>query len=122
MTSPAEIADRCAKVRRLAQGGASTRQIAAQLGVSKDTVRRDLVRPDAPPQTPAERRAARVAQSEAAVRQAGAAAQAVAAAQPAYTIADDATAQRWCAELRAAAEELLAHAARFADYYPSATA
>ncbi len=121
MTTPAEIADRCAKVRQLAQDGASTRQIAAQLGVSKDTVRRDLVRQVGPAETPAQRQARRVAQAETAVSRACAAAQDVAEAGPAYVLVDDATAERWGAELRAAAELLLAQADAFADYYPRAT-
>jgi transposase-like protein len=121
MTSPTAVADRRATVRRLAQDGASNRQIAAQLGICKDTVRRDLAQQDAPPATPAQRRAHRLAQAEDAVSQASAAAQAVADAHPAYATADDETARRWCGALRAAADALAAQADAFADYYPCAT-
>ncbi|MFJ9644846.1 DeoR family transcriptional regulator [Streptomyces sp. NPDC101206] len=107
-------------MRQGAPTGASTRQIAAQLGVSKNTVRRDLTRQVGPTEAPAQRQARRVAQAETAVRQACAAAQVVAAASQAYVLVDDATAARWGAELRAAAELLLAQADAFADYYPRA--
>lgn len=129
MTSPAEVATRRAKVRRLAQGGASSRQIAKEIGVSKDTVLRDLAQ-DAPaeptPETLAQTRAAlrarKLAQAEEAVRQASAAVQAVIAARPSHTITDDATARRWCGALREASDALAAQADAFAEYYPSATA
>ena len=122
MTTPTEIAQRRAKVRQLAHGGATNRAIAAQLGISKDTVRRDLATPDAPPATLAERLAHRKAQTETAMAQLSAAAQAVDGTRPAHTVADDETAMRWCADLRATATRLLAHADAFAEYHPSATA
>ncbi|MCY0961553.1 helix-turn-helix domain-containing protein [Streptomyces sp. H27-H5] len=122
MTSPTEVADRRATVRRLAKGGASNRQIAAQLGVSKDTVRRDLSQEDAPAGTVAQRLAQQVAHTEAVMSQLCAAVQAAVEARPAYTLADDATAQRWCAELRAASGALAHLAGAFAEYYPCATA
>ncbi|WP_328620707.1 hypothetical protein [Streptomyces sp. NBC_00354] len=126
MTSPAEVATRRARVRQLAQSGASSRQIADELGVSKDTVLRDLRQSDAPveapPETPAQRRAARLAQAEEAVRQASAAVQAVIEARPSHTITDDETARRWCGALRNAADALAAQADAFAEYYPCATA
>ncbi|MCY0943556.1 hypothetical protein [Streptomyces antarcticus] len=121
MSTPAEVAERRAKVRQLAQGGASGRQIAAQIGVSKDTVRRDLALPDEPVVSRAERMAQRAAQTEEAVSQLGAAVQDVIDARPAYTLADDETARRWCGALRAAADQLAAQADAFADYYPRAT-
>lgn len=122
MNTPTEIAQRRATVRRLAQGGASCRAIAAQLGVSKDTVRRDLEAREAPPASMAERLAQRAAQTETAMSQLSAAVQAVDGARPAYTVTDEATAARWCAELRATVARLMAHADAFAEYYPSATA
>ncbi|MFB8035893.1 helix-turn-helix domain-containing protein [Streptomyces sp. NPDC056004] len=121
MTGSLTVAQRRAQVRHLAQTGASNRAIAAQLGIGKDTVRRDLAADDAPSLTRAERFAARVAQTESAMSQLGAAAQAVADAKPAYTPADEETARRWYAELRATVARLAAHADAFADYYPSAT-
>ncbi|NUK22052.1 helix-turn-helix domain-containing protein [Streptomyces lunaelactis] len=121
MTGSTTVAQRRATVRRLAQSGASNRQIAAQLNISKDTVRRDLAAQEAPPMALAERLAQRAAQTESAMRQLSAAAQAIDDARPAYTVTDAATARRWCAELRATAARLMAHADAFADYYPSAT-
>ncbi|MFF3398263.1 DeoR family transcriptional regulator [Streptomyces sp. NPDC002659] len=121
MSTPTEIAQRRARVRQLARGGASCRAIAAQLGVSKDTVRRDLEAADAPPATPAQRIAQRAAQTESAMSQLSAAAQAIDDARPARTVTDSETARRWLTELRATAARLDAHADAFADYYPSAT-
>ncbi|HET6356074.1 hypothetical protein [Streptomyces sp.] len=118
MSTPTEVAQRRAEVRRLAQTGASNRAIAAQLNISKDTVRRDL---EAPPTALAERLAQRAAQTESAMRQLSAAGQAVDDARPAYTVTGPEMARRWCGELRAAAARLMAHADAFADYYPSAT-
>ncbi|MFD4245082.1 hypothetical protein ACFWP3_26365 [Streptomyces sp. NPDC058525] len=125
MTTPAEIADRRARVRQLAQGGASNRAIAAKLGVSKDTVARDLAHtpdPVAPPVvSQRERLAQRVAHAERAVRQASAAAGAVAYVRPAAVFTDDATAERWWRTLREAADQLGAAADAFAAHYPAAT-
>ncbi|MFI9063232.1 helix-turn-helix domain-containing protein [Streptomyces sp. NPDC053429] len=121
MTSPAEIATRRTVVRQLAQGGASSRQIAERLGVSKDTVLRDLAHTAPVPMTRAERLAQQTAQTEAVMRQLCAAVQAAGEARPAYTLADDATAQRWCAELREASGALAELADQFAAYYPCAT-
>lgn len=121
MSTPTEIAQRRAEVRRLAQTGASNRAIAAQLNISKDTVARDLAHTDAPPKTPAQRIAHRVAQTKSAMIQLSAAAQALDDTPPAYAVTDDETARRWCTELRATAARLMAHADSFADYYPSAT-
>jgi IS30 family transposase len=116
-----EVATRRNTVRQLAQTGASNRQIATQLGISKDTVARDLSQLGDPRAPLAQRLAHRAAQAEEAVSQLSAAVQAVVEARPAYTLTDDATAQRWCAELRAAADQLLAQADHFADCYPCAT-
>ncbi|MCX5112194.1 helix-turn-helix domain-containing protein [Streptomyces sp. NBC_00378] len=121
MTGSPTVAQRRAQVRQLAQDGASNRAIAAQLGISKDTVRRDLATPEAPPQTRVEKFAARVAQTESAMSQLSAAGQAIDDARPAYTPVDEETARRWYAELRATAARLMAHAEEFAVYYPDAT-
>lgn len=118
MTGALTLAQRRAAVRQLALGGASNRAIATELGISKDTVARDL---DAPVETPAQRMAHRAAHTETVMRQLSAAAQAVAEAVPARTITDDETARRWWTELRATAAQLMAHADQFADYYPGAT-
>lgn len=117
MSTPVAMAERCVRVQRLADGGASIQQIAAQLSISIDTVRRDLKREDAMKQWLTQR----AAQAAAAVQQAVVAAQAVADVQPAYTLAGDETARQWWADLRAAAEKLTAAADAFADYYPCAT-
>ncbi|MFD5507001.1 hypothetical protein ACFWIB_04390 [Streptomyces sp. NPDC127051] len=121
MSTPAGIAGRCAKAYRLAKGGASTQEIAEELGVSTDTVLRDKKRFPTAAAARAHLLAHHAAQAEAAVRQAVTAAQAVTEARPGYTIVDDETAGRWCSELRAAAEQLAAAASAFADYYPSVT-
>ncbi|MFI8278543.1 helix-turn-helix domain-containing protein [Streptomyces sp. NPDC085929] len=121
MSSPAEVAERRAAVRHLAKTGASNRAIADQLGIGKDTVARDMSQVDDPRAPMAQRLARAVAQADAAVAQASAAVQAVSEARPAYTLADDETARRWCGALRAAADELAAQADAFADYYPCAT-
>lgn len=121
MTSPTEVATRRAKVLQLAQGGASSRQIADELGVSKDTVLRDLRQADAPPATQIERLAHRVAQADHAVRQACAAAQSVADINPASVFTDDATADAWRRSLRATVAQLVAQVEAFNDYYPCAT-
>lgn len=122
MTTPAAVAERRAIVRQLAQGGASSRQIAEQVGCSKDTVLRDLAQPDPAVAARAALRAQKLAHAEEAVRQASAAAQAVIDAQPSHQITDEETARRWCGALRAAADALAAQADAFAEYYPCATA
>ncbi|MGW2591971.1 hypothetical protein ACWCXC_17130 [Streptomyces sp. NPDC001515] len=116
------VTERRTRVHQLARTGASQRAIAAQLGVGKDTVRRDLAHPAPPVETPAQQHARRAAQTDDAMRQLCAAAQAAIDADPAHTITDDETARRWWTELRATADSLLAHADRFADYYPGAGA
>ncbi|MFE5296419.1 helix-turn-helix domain-containing protein [Streptomyces sp. NPDC056632] len=114
MTTPTEVAQRRAAVRRLAAQDLSNRAIAEQLGISKDTVARDL---RAPALSLRQLAAERAAQTDAAVRQACAAAQGAADARPAYVITDEDTARRWHGDLRAAAAQLLALADQFTDYY-----
>lgn len=118
MSSPTEIADRCVEAHRLRATGASTQQIADQLGVSTDTVLRDLKRQPGPDAGPAQRLALRATQTHTVVRDAALAAQAVTDLGPAYTMTDDATATQWHRTLHAAAAQLLAAAAAFTDYYP----
>jgi transposase-like protein len=131
--TPPAVAQRRAKVRQLSQRGASLRDIASQLGISKDAAWRDLratatpdETPDATPEpsaeTPAQRQANRVAQVETALRQLCDAAQAVDDATPALTITTDAAARRWAAQLRDTAAQLSRAADQFADYYPAAVA
>ncbi|WP_327263940.1 hypothetical protein OG444_22830 [Streptomyces sp. NBC_01232] len=121
MTTPTAVAERRVRVRRLAQGGASSREIAEQVGCSKDTVLRDLAQPDPTVASRAALRAEKLAHAEEAVRQAVSAAQAVVGARPSHQITDDATARRWCGALRAAADALAAQADAFAEYWPCAT-
>jgi transposase-like protein len=128
--TPPAVAQRRVRVRQLSEGGASLRDIASQLGISKDAAWRDLratATPDetpvAPPgETPSQRQAHRVAQAETALRQLCDAAQAVGDATPAHTIIDDATARRWAAQLRDTAAQLSRAADEFALYYPAAVA
>jgi transposase-like protein len=124
--TPPAVAQRRATVRQLSQRGASLRDIAAQLKISKDTARRDLAATetaDAPPaETLAQRMAHRVAQTETAMQQLCDAAQAVNDATPALTPADDETARRWVRQLRDTAAQLSRAADDFATYYPDAVA
>ncbi|MGW6979965.1 hypothetical protein ACWGE1_11035 [Streptomyces sp. NPDC054932] len=108
-------------MRQLAQGGASSREIAEQVGCSKDTVLRDLAQPDPTVAARTALRAEKLAHAEEAVRQASAAAQAVIGARPSHQITDDETARRWCGALRAAAAALAAQADAFSECYPCAT-
>ena len=140
MTTPAELTQRRATVATLSQEGMSNRRIAAQLGVTEATVRRDLAhlaqqtdaaatQTDAPCATeadaPAPTRAALLAEAlatrathtDAAVRHAHDAATACATLRPAYVMTDPATARRWYDQLRDAAAHLTAQANAFADYY-----
>ena len=116
MSTPVAVAQRRANVRRLSRSGASARAIAAQLGIGKDTVRRDLAWYELPL---AERVAQRVAQTDEAVRQARAAAQAAADMRPAHVVADPDTARRWRDALRATAAQLAALADEFTDHTPT---
>lgn len=121
MSTPTAVAERRIRVRQLAQGGASSREIAEQVGCSKDTVLRDLAQPDPAVAARSALRTQKLAQAEQAVSQASAAAHAVIAARPSHMITDDAAARRWCGALRAAADALAAQADAFAEYYPCAT-
>lgn len=121
MTPPA-VAQRRARVRQLSQRGASLRDIASQLDISKDTARRDLAAAATPVETPAQRQAHRVAQVETALRQLCDAVQAVDDATPALTITDDETARRWAAQLRDTVARLSRAGVAFAVYYPDAVA
>lgn len=118
MSTPTEVAHRRANVRRLSRSGLSNRAIGEQLGVSKDTVSRDLKWFELPL---AERVAQRVAQTDEAVRHACAAAQDAVDLHPAHVPADPATARRWHDTLRATAAQLLAVAEEF-TVHPQATA
>ncbi|MER6484092.1 hypothetical protein ABT264_11190 [Streptomyces virginiae] len=125
MSTPTEIAERRTRVRHLAQSGASNRRIADELGVSKDTVRRDLAAEPDPVKPPVmsqrERLAQRVAHTEQAVSQVSTAVQALVDGRPAAVFTDDATAERWWRTLGEAAAQLQAAADAFADYHPCAT-
>lgn len=114
MGTPMDVAQRRARVRHLAAQEMSHRAIAAKLGISKDTVRRDLEAPEPPLW---QRLAQRAAQTDEAVRQACAAAQTAIELQPAYVLTDAETARRWYEQLRATAAQLAAHADQFADSY-----
>lgn len=118
MTGPASVAEQRATVRHLAQSGSSHREIARRLDVSRASVASIL----ATPATRSEQLALKVAEAEAAVAQVVAAAHAVAAASPAYTMADDETARRWHAALQATVASLTSQAGAFADYYPATLA
>lgn len=117
MTTPSDVAHRRGNVRRLAREGLSQRAIAAQLGVSKDTVRRDIEWLSIPL---AERLAHRATEAETAITNLCAAAQSVTDANPAHVLTDHETARRWYEQIRATAALLAAQADQFAGYYPFA--
>lgn len=117
MTTPMAVAQRRGNVRRLVARGLSNRAIGEELGISKDTVRRDREWLDLPL---AERLAQRAAQTDEALRQACAAVQAAVDLRPAYTVTDAETARRWYEQLRATAAQLTAQADQFAEHYPFA--
>lgn len=117
MSTHMAVAQRRGSVRRLVARGLSNRAIGEELGISKDTVRRDREWLDLPL---AERVAQRVAHTDEAVRQACAAAQEAADMRPAYVPTDEETARRWYEQLRATAALLAAQADQFADHHPFA--
>lgn len=117
MSTPPAVAQRRGNVRRLTAQGLSQRAIATELGIGRDTVRRDQEWWQVPL---AERLAQRAADTDQAVRQACAAAQAAADHRPAYVMTDEDTARRWHQDLRAAAAQLAALADQFADHHPFA--
>ncbi|MFB6950198.1 hypothetical protein ACFCXP_11260 [Streptomyces niveus] len=130
--SPEARAARRAEVRRLADQNMSHRAIATKLGISKDTVRRDLAHlarhePAPPRETPApEPRSPRTTLSEqaeragAAMHQLVAAVAAVVEASVPYAMVDDQVAHDWAAQMRQACDTLRHERQQFADYYPSA--
>ncbi|WP_393057702.1 hypothetical protein [Streptomyces sp. LN549] len=129
MTVAPDLSQRRARVRQLKRDGVSLRDIGTAVGISKDTVARDLAAtetsdatPEPSAETPAQRQAHRVAQVETALRQLCDAARAVDDATPALTITTDATARRWYEQLRDTVSQLSRAADQFADYYPAAVA
>ncbi|MGW6309154.1 HTH domain-containing protein [Streptomyces niveus] len=130
-----KTAERRASVQRLSQQDPtrSARSIAAELGVSKDTVRRDLehlattstapTEGQTPAQSPAPEQkplAARTTHVHDTMRQLKEAVARVEAARPAYTLVADEVAHDWAAQLRHASEMLRHLRQQFADYYPTA--
>lgn len=122
MTVAPDLSHRRTRVRQLKQDGASLRDIATAVGVSKDTVARDLTATETAEETLSQRLAHRASHTKTAMRQLSDAAQAVNDATPAHTITDDATAQRWARQLRDTAAQLSRAADAFATYYPAAVA
>ncbi|MCY0921855.1 MULTISPECIES: helix-turn-helix domain-containing protein [unclassified Streptomyces] len=115
--------DRRAAVARLAQAGASNRRIAIELGISKDTVSRDLAVMKPAPAPAVDRMRHRAALAHETMRHLHQAVRQTVEARPGYTpLIDDATAAQWHEQLRQDAAELLAVAAEFRDYYPHLTA
>ncbi|MFD3483798.1 HTH domain-containing protein [Streptomyces sp. NPDC058665] len=130
MTTDKTTARRAA-VQRLTQQDPtrSARSIAADLGISKDTVRRDLAHltatetPAAPePEPPAEPPAApgTAAHARAAVRQLAQAVAEVENARPAHVSTTDEEANHWAAQLRQHTETLRHERQLLADHYPGA--
>lgn len=117
-------------VRRLARGGASNRQIAAQLRVSKDTVRRDLAQvahtvahgseqQDAPPKAPMRQQIAeRNERALTAMRQLADAVAQVQVERVSHLMVTEAVAHGLEDEVRQHAATLLRLADAFHEYYP----
>ncbi|MFD3777334.1 hypothetical protein [Streptomyces sp. NPDC058612] len=113
------VTQRRAAVARLAQAGASSRRIADELQISKDTVLRDLAAVAATTPPPATRMRQRTDLAHEAMRQLRQAVRQTVEARPGYApLLDDATAAQWHAQLRQDAAALLAAADAFRDYYP----
>ncbi|MFB7171101.1 hypothetical protein ACFCYM_09805 [Streptomyces sp. NPDC056254] len=136
MTSPtaAAVAQRRARVAELTRDRRSIRDIAAELGVSKDVVHRDqqwlkrqkpaTATATAPAGTATRHPLAhdKTAQAATALQQLRAAVTATVAARPVYQLyVDDATAAEWIAQLRQDVASLAAVADSFRDYYPHLT-
>lgn len=150
-TDKPETVARRAAVQRLAQQDPrrSARSIAAELGISKDTARRDLAhlahtgaqreaddvrQQPAAPKTPAtladapgppsqavrDALAGQTARAHAAMRQLAEAVTEVEAARVPYALITDQVAHDWAAQLRQASETLVYVRQQFADYHPKA--
>ncbi|WP_158721172.1 helix-turn-helix domain-containing protein [Streptomyces sp. NRRL S-241] len=98
---PQDRAARRAAVAQLAQTGASQRRIADELGVSKDTVRRDLAAATSPRQRLHERLSQRAALAHDAMRHLRQAVSQATEARPGHCPGiDDDTAAQWHSQLR----------------------
>lgn len=116
------LATRRATVARMTKAGASTRRIADELGISKDTVRRDLAAATTPREELRERLRQRRALAHESMRHLRQAVSQAVEARPGYCpLIDDATAAQWHTQLREDAAALLAVADTFGDYYPHLT-
>ncbi|WKV74741.1 hypothetical protein AW27_026410 [Streptomyces sp. PCS3-D2] len=118
-----EVAQRRARVAELTRDKLTIRDIATELGVTKDVVHRDqqwlkkqaLATPRALFRDKADQARTAMAQLHAAVT-------ATAAARPAYQVLiDDATAAQWIAQLRDDANRLRDIADTFRELYPHLT-
>ncbi|MFE5090619.1 helix-turn-helix domain-containing protein [Streptomyces sp. NPDC056638] len=126
MTGAAVVVQRRTKVRHLAQTGASNRAIAAQLGISKDTVRRDLAHlaqtpdqqeaPTAPPLR--EQIAIRNERAFAAMRHLADIVAQVETERVSHLLVPGAVAHQLEDEVRQHAATLLRIADAFTEYYP----
>ncbi|MFE5675089.1 hypothetical protein ACFQ7B_07635 [Streptomyces erythrochromogenes] len=115
----AHIAKRRARVDELTRDSRTIRDIAKELGVTKDVVYRDRLATRATRMAQYRDKAGQAAAAMAALRTAVTATE---AARPAYQIlVDDETAAEWLAQLREGAAALLAVADTFRDYYPHLT-
>lgn len=140
--SPAELAERRATVAELSHDGASLRVIAEELGISKDTVRRDLKalerdsmrQPDQQHETPtrdratadatspATRVAQRASEADHAMRHLATAVSTALGARPSHVIVSHTVARQWADQLTTHAAQLVKLAEQFEEYYPATAA
>ncbi|MGW2985442.1 helix-turn-helix domain-containing protein [Streptomyces goshikiensis] len=120
--TPQTRADRRATVAAMTEAGASTRRIADELGISKDTVRRDLAAAKPSAEAVRRRLRQRAALAHESMRHLRQAVSQAAEARPGYCpLNDDGTAAQWYTQLREDAAVLYALAETFRDYYPHLT-
>ncbi|MFZ3494608.1 hypothetical protein ACODT5_15515 [Streptomyces sp. 5.8] len=121
MTDPTTdpVAQRRALVAELTRDKKSVRDIAKELGVSKDVVHRDRIANAATPSARQARLRDKAAQAAAAMEQLRDAVDATAAARPAHQVlVTDETARQWLAQLREDIAMLTGVADSFCDMYP----
>lgn len=124
MTDPTTdpVAQRRARVAELTLDKKSLRDIAKELGVSKDVVRRDRIANAATPSARLARLRDKAGQAAAAMEQLRNAVDATAAARPAHQVlVTDETAREWLDQLREEVTILTGVADSFRDMYPHLT-
>lgn len=120
--TPDPVAQRRALVAELTRAKKSLRDIAKELGISKDAVRRDRIANAATPSARQARLRDKAGQASCAMEQLRDAVDATAAARPAHQVlVTDETASEWLAQLREHIDILTGVADSFRDMYPHLT-